>query len=342
MRVEVYMNSTYRERERDVLRCMYNGIKRDLYPDNTSPEMEKMIRNFNKAQGRGTGVELSYDEKGRGKNDVGVIFGSWKPERSNPHHKIRSAVAEQDSPFICIETQLLGRCMFQESEYHRVGINGFLNQQGIFGVEQDYDSRRFKKLGLNYNGWQKSRGDKIVVALQLPGDASLRGMDINEWAIWILEKLRGNTDRPIEIRTHPGVSQKGIDSYLPLFQYLAFTSDLKNTKVINGKDVPWEEQILDAHCVVSFTSGLSTDAILNGIPVVACDPGNFAWSISSQNIKEIENPFLADEDTVRDWLNTLAYCQWSKEEMESGECWHHLKPVLLELTSKKEINEDGS
>lgn len=340
MRVEVFMNSTYRERERDVLRSMYNGIKKDLLPDDMSPKIGKMISKFNRERGLGTGVNLSYDEKGKGKRDLGVIFGSWKPERSNPHHKVRTTVAQGELPFIIIETQLLGRKIGHESEYHRVGINGFLNEQGIFGEEIDYDSRRFDLLGLKYNGWKKSRGKKIIITLQLPGDASLRGMDINEWAIWVLEKLRNNTDRPIEIRTHPGLSQKGLESHLSLYQYLAFTN-WPDIQVINGAVVPWEEQIKDAHCVVAFTSGLSIDAILNGIPVIACDPGNFSWGISSQKIEEVENLYIASEDTVQEWLNTLAYCQWSKAEMESGECWQHLKPVALDLLVKEPENENS-
>jgi len=342
MRVEVFMQSTFRERERDVLRCMYNGIKQDLYPEELTPAQGKTMRNLNKRRGYGTGVELNYDERIRGKYDLGVMFGSWKPDRSNLHHKVRCGVADQGSHFLCIETQLLGRKMFQESEYHRIGIDGFMNEAAVFGLEQQYPNDRFAKLDLNYNGWKRSRGDKIVVALQLPGDASLRSMDINEWAIWTLERIRKESDRPIEVRLHPGVSQKGVDSHLKLMQWQSF-NNLPDVKFVQGSELPWEEHILDAHCVVAFTSGLSIDAVLNGIPVVACDPGNFAWSISSKNAQQAETPFMAKEEDVQDWLNTLAYCQWSKEEMESGEAWVHLKPAVEQIIqNEKENNEEES
>jgi hypothetical protein len=340
MRVDVFMLSTFHERERDVLRCMYTGIKNDLWPDELCQEDQDMMRRMNKKNKLGTGVNLSYDERIKPRHDLGVIFGSWK-KRENDHHKVRTQVANIDKPFLCIETQLLGRVMFQESEYHRVGVNGFLNEDAVFGLEQKYSDDRFKKLNLEYNGWKKSRGDKIVVALQLPGDASLRGMDINDWAIWTLERIRKESDRPIEIRLHPGVSQKGVDAHLKLMQYQSF-HNIPDVSFVKGNELPWEEHILDAHCVVAYTSGLSIDAVRNGIPVVACDPGNFAWGISSKNAHQVENPFMASEDNIQSWLNSLAYCQWSKAEMESGEAWAHLKPVVQKMIEDEKIENEGS
>ena len=341
MKVEVFMQSTFRERERDVLRHMYKGIKQDLIADELGDEDVAIIKRMNKAMGLGTGVEFNYDDRGNGRYDLGVIFGSWKPERKSPHHAVRSEVAQSDKPFLCIETQLLGRVMFQESEYHRVGVNGFLNEAAIFGLEKKYESDRFEKLGFNYKGWRKEKGDKIVIALQLPGDASLRGMDINEWCVWVLNQITPMTDRPIEIRTHPGLSAKGVDAHLPVYQYLAF-NNIKNVTFVSGKYTPWDQQILDARCVIAFTSGLSIDAVLNGVPVIAGDPGNFTWGISSQDVKQFENPYIEDEGVVQDWLNTLAYCQWSKEEMASGEAWAHLKqPVHFAIDEYKKENESS-
>lgn len=340
MRVDVFMQSSFHERERDVLRCMYNGIKNDLWPDDLHQKDQMMMRRINRKNELGTGVNLSYDERIKPRHDLGVIFGSWK-QRDNDHHRVRTAVASLDKPFLCIETQLLGRVIFQESEYHRVGINGFLNEAAVFGLEERYPDDRFKKLNLEYNGWKQNRGDKIVVALQLPGDASLRGMDINDWAIWTLERIRKESDRPIEVRLHPGVSQKGVDSHLKLMQWQSF-NNLPNIKFVQGREVPWAEHILDAHCIVAYTSGLSIDAVLNGIPVCACDPGNFAWSISSKDSYQVEHPFLAPEEHVQQWLNTLAYCQWSKPEMESGEAWAHLKPAVQKIIEDQKQENEGS
>ena len=341
MKVDVFLTSTYNNKERDTLIKMYDGIKRDLFPDDADGKYKKMIMKINKEKNRGTGVDLNYNSKGNGKYDLAVIMGSWKPERNNPHHNVRTKVAEDGRPFLCIETQLLGRKVFQPNMYHRVGLNGFLNKQGIFGPEQDYPSDRFDALKLPYKGWKQNRGDVIVVALQLPGDASMRGIDISAWCSHLLSKARDITDRPIEIRTHPGASSKGLAGYAELYEYLAFANH-KNVTCVNGKDIPWEDHILNAHAVVTYSSGLAIDAVLNGVPTIAHDSGNFGYPICDNKIEKVEEMSLASEDTVQQWLNTLAYCQWTPAEMEAGVCWQHIKPCVLELLEEKEKEEDES
>lgn len=339
MRVDFFMQSTFYEEERDVLRCLYNGVKQDLIPSEDPLDLA-MIKKINSSTGLGTGVNYSYEEKIKGKYNLGVIYGSWKPERGNLHHKVKASIVEKDIPFLCIETQLLGRKITDAHDYYRIGINGFLNEAAIFGIEQKYDRTRFDKLGLEYNGWKPVRGNKVIIALQLPGDASLRNMDINTWCIWVLDKLKDLTDRPIEIRTHPALSQKGIDAHLQIYQHLAFNK-MDNVTFVDGRTISWQDQLKDAHCVITYTSGLAIDSILSGIPVIACDPGNFAWSISSNSIERVEDPLFTDVHKIEAWLNTLSYCQWSKEEMQSGEAWAHLKPAVQKYLNDKE-NEDES
>jgi hypothetical protein len=157
----------------------------------------------------------------------------------------------------------------------------------------------------------------------------MRGVDITKWAIETVGKIRAVSNRPIEIRTHPGASAKGISTYSELYEYLAFENH-KKVHCVNGRDIPWEDHILDAHCVVVYSSGLAIDAILNGIPVIAHDSGNFAYPICDCKADQVENPKMADEDIVKNWLNTLAYAQWSPSEMESGEAWQHIKPCVYE------------
>jgi len=334
MKVNVFMNSAGKNYEREVLRMMHDGIKDKVVPKNK--EQFKAWKKINKEQGKGAGVYYSYEEK-YSTCDLAVMLGSWKPERSNIHHIVRSSIYQNAKTFLCIETPLLGRRVFQPNFYQRVGINGFLNRSAYFGEDRNYPADRFKNLGLQYNGWQKKQGNKIIVAMQLAGDASLRHNDINEWCIDTVATLRNFTDRPIEIRTHPGVSTKGWSSYQELFEHFAF-SNIKNLTFVNGKELPWEDHLTNAYCVVSYTSGLSIDAVLNGIPVIACDEGNFAWNVCERNLKNIEKLNLSNEDEVQQWLYNLAYCQWTPEEMESGECWEHLYSTIKKLLNDDEIS----
>lgn len=336
MKVKVFMNTAGTNRERTILRSMHDGITEILVPKER--RQLKEWKQINKDLGRGAGVEYDYGEK-YSNCDVAVMLGSWKPERSNIHHIVRSSIVEKSKSFICIETPLLARQVHKDNEYFRVGINGFLNRAATFGDEVDRPADRLNKIGVKYNGWKQSRGDKIVVALQLAGDASLRHNDINDWCWDTVNTLRKNTQRPIEIRTHPAMSEKGWGNHESLFRRFLFAS-VPNISFVNGKDVPWASQIKDAHCVVAYSSGLSIDAVVAGIPVIACDEGNFAWNVVERNLQFIENPRLQSAENVQQWLQNLAYCQWSIDEMESGECWSYLKSSVDKvLTSVEEDKE---
>jgi hypothetical protein len=324
VKVKIFMNTAGHNHEREILRMMHDGIKDKLEPKNK--QEFKDWKRINKELGLGAGVDYAYDEK-YSNCDVAVMLGSWKSERLNIHHIVRSSIVEESKCFICIETPLLGRRVFESNMHQRVGINGFLNRAAIFGEEIDYPNDRLAALKINYTGWNKNAGSKIVIALQLAGDASLRNNDINQWCRDTVDELRLHTDRPVEIRTHPAMSAKGWGNHEELFRDFLF-GNYKNISFVNGREVPWEKQILDAYCVITYTSGLAIDAVVRGIPVIACDEGNFAWNVAERKLRNIESLNLAKDDQVQQWLRNLAYCQWSPEEMESGECWSHLKSSI--------------
>lgn len=337
MKINVYAQSTMHDKEREILKAIHEGISSIETPHPDNDNIQRSIKHFNKSKGRGYGVHYVYDEKCKGKEDLAVMLGSWKPRKSI-HHEVRNSIVHSDVNFLCIETPLLGRKVFQPNQQWRIGINGFLAGDAIFTEEKNYSGVRLRAQNIVYEGWKKSRGDKVIITLQLSGDASLRGANINHWCINQINELRKHTDRPIEIRLHPGVSDKGIDDHIDLYKYLAFENP-KDVKLVAGRDLPWEDHILDAHCIVAYSSGISVDAVLNGIPVIACDPGNFAYNISSNHVEAIEKPKMELEETVQQWLHNLSYCQWSVEEMRNGTAWHHLKPLVEELL--EEENEDS-
>lgn len=336
MYVKVFMNSAGHNLEREVLRSMYTGINDEIrgeYAGLTKDE-RKEIKNLDKEMGVKRGVVYEYDEEYRS-CDVAVFLGSWKPDRDRTWHKTRTSIKQNATNFVVLETPLLGRAVFEPNAHYRVGINGFLNRDALWGDNVDRPSDRWESLGIKYDGWKNNKGNagKIVIALQLAGDASLRNCNINEWCMDTVRALRVHTDRPIEIRTHPGVSEKGMGNHEELFKAFAF-ANFKDVTFINGKEVPWQEHIQDAYCVVSYSSGMSIDAVIHGVPVIAVDEGNFAYNVGETKLKNIESLNLAPEPEVLQWLYNLAYCQWKPSEMEDGTCWRHLQPTLKRLVAE--------
>ena len=89
--------------------------------------------------------------------------------------------------------------------------------------------------------------------------------------------------------------------------------------------MPIQDQLNKAWCTVTYTSGSGIDAVLQGIPNIACDTGSMVYDVSSKEISEVENPFTGDK---LEWTNKIAHCQWSIEEFESGECWEHVSKSI--------------
>ena len=209
MKVKVFIESAGNFQERDILKNFYEGIKKN---ENTKSDV------FTERLEVDWGIEESYEHC-----DVAVIMGSWK-DRNRPHHNTRNSVVKSANTFIVIETPFLGRVMFEQSKQHRIGVNGFLNHSGTF-THSKHNSDRLENLGINWNGWSNKPDGHVVIMLQLPGDASLRSIDIYDFGRWAYKKVRQNTDRNIVIRTHPGHNPKGLD------EVHRFISDIATTGV---------------------------------------------------------------------------------------------------------------
>ena len=264
--------------------------------------------------------------------DLAVIFGSWKP-REKGHHVIRNNIAVNATNFICIETALLGRKTSEANTHYRVGINGFLNLDTYWPTyQEEKGSQRLQELGIDWQGWQNNKDGHILLALQLPSDASLRGIDINDWAIDCIHKIRAVSDRTIVIRSHPLISERGFTNYDPLLNHVVM-QNYTNIRFSNGAETTWAEDLQDAYCTVTFSSGLAIDSVIAGIPTVACDPGNFAYQFSTNFVKDIESVKLVDKSIIDQWLKRLAQIQWTVNEMSFPETWDGYIEVVADRKS---------
>lgn len=338
MKIKIFMLTGQNNGEKDVLRAYYRGLVKHfatMYckdPDVNDITETKVVKEIRK---NGVDLSMDYSEEPGDDCDVGVIFGSAKP-RDNLHHRVRSAVVEKAKNHIIIETPILGRSIVKQSnhEYYRIGLNGFLNGQGEFNCENS-NSERIGSYGELYRwkGWKKNANGNILILLQLPGDASLRESNHGEWLLDTIEELRKITKRQIRIRFHPAMSEKGHEN---------FFGDVGKIVFKNYNDIVWsdgisrtlQEDLKEAKTCVTYSSGSAIDSIVYGIPTIAIDEGNFAYPISSKSIDAVEDPALADEQTVNQWLQDLSYCQWNRVEMSNGRAWTHIWPKIVELCGK--------
>ena len=273
---------------------------------------------------QGSGAEIITSDQAE-QYDCAVIFGSYKKERGRSAHQGKGKIIESGMPYVQLETQLIGRPI--DTAFHtefRVGVNGFLWDDANWGfdhITQDRSHKVFERNGYDPTVVWKDDGEYILLCMQKVGDASLRGADVFAWTQDTVEQIRKHTNRKIIIRPHPLYRKSALHSKLK--ESVLATADVhwQEADVTKADFVPIAEQLKNAWCTVTYSSGTGIDAVINGIPNVACDTGSMVYDVSSRDIAEIENPYRGEKDL---WSNKIAHCQWSIEEFESGECWQHV------------------
>lgn len=288
------------------------------------PRFTQMLRKF-AAGVRSSGDDV-YECSGMYSDcDVAVIFGSWK-DRDTLWHNTKRDVVSKAKNFICIEMPLVGREEVKyvgEDTWYRVGVNGFLADTGNFNNKRkpsDRWEKVQKELDVELKPYRED-GNFILVTLQVPGDASLRGNVIEDWAYDVCHKIRKYSNRPILIRTPQILKTFNLDR---LYQINDELSDIDYQIGEKKNLIPTLEK---AWATVTYSSGMGVDSYMNGVPSFTMDKGNFAYCLGNTNLKHIESPSLPKRDQ---WLHNLCYAQWDEEEMESGRCWQHIRKVINE------------
>lgn len=300
-------------------------LKPKIYYE-SSPRFERCLReweHFFRSNGVKYRTDRAFGKGVLGDENISIIFGSWK-DRKSKHHRIKRAVVASGKPFIVIETSLLGRekvTHYFDEPWFRIGVNGYLADSGLFnndGVGID----RWKKIqderNIDLHPWNPT-GKYILVVLQLPGDASLRGASIEKWALKICTSIRQVTDFPIVIR-RPQLEVTFSEAILE-----------ECTHMVNVSIEPGSRENLFSsidNCIFgcTFSSGMGIDLMLRGKPVIADDPGSFVYPIRTEIHHALEGAFNMPNRIPL--LSKIAYCQWHLSEIQTGAVWKHLLPVL--------------
>jgi hypothetical protein len=78
----------------------------------------------------------------------------------------------------------------------------------------------------------------------------------------------------------------------------------------------------DPKVVINLNSTISLDCLTSGIPVISLDEGDPVYPITSHNLRIIDYP-----DNRLEFFQYLAHCQWTEDEIKSGEFWDHIYPI---------------
>jgi hypothetical protein len=180
---------------------------------------------------------------------------------------------------------------YPKDQYFSLCLN---DHQGFW---RSYGPERWASWHIWIKAWRNS-GNKVLVREQR-GIGSTAAASPPNWHVETAQALRRYTDRPIEVVTHP--------------------KRLKRA----GVPVPRpEEQFADAWCVVTWCSHMGTEALLHGIPVIACGPRFFLSPACDNRLERIDDPPMPDNREPT--FAHFAWAQWAMSEIKSGEAFKRL------------------
>lgn len=303
----------------------------------------------------GDGVSLIMDDGPYRPCDVAIVFGMPKPDRPtsgkrrpDTARRVRRDVhAAHPGPLIVIESGLIGRVVamrrrplgeiarlwlqgrfdqtyerINRDDHFRVAIGGASHDDGDFCNAGSPPDRwqRIAARGASLAPW-RTQGEHVLVVGQVPGDTSLRGIDIHQWVEATVRAVMSHSGRPIVVRPHPMTS----DADLAPYRRLARLG--RNVRVELPPVGSIAESLRDAWVTVCHASGAATDSLLAGVPAITTSPGNMAWPVTGHDLSQIEAPPMPPRGQ---WLYDLCYGQWTADEIASGRVWARLRSRIVE------------
>ena len=197
----------------------------------------------------------------------------------------------------------VGRCFFGDRhDMVAIGWNGF-NRAADFNLPEHVLGDRWDKHGFHIPRVGGNPDGYVLVCGEF--------RDCTKWYNTMREVLAGED---VRFRAHPFKSGESVPGW-------------QNAPPAGQDDI--QKLFPDCKVVITYDSIAGCDAVLAGVPHIACGENSMARDVSFHSwraFKEAEgtNPF-----DVQMWAHRLAYCQWSHDEISNGEFWDHLKSGMV-------------
>ena len=211
--------------------------------------------------------------------------------------------------FYYIDTGYMG--CYPKKLWHRFTKNNFqtldhLNYKQLdFLTDINLLKKRFRKIMMvDYDSYKPKRpveGDSILI---IPPSAKvLRCLTLNghvnfsqqEFIDYVIKEVKKYSDRQVIVRQKPN----------------------RDDRTKRGKNLIDQIKNDKIHCLIAFNSIAAFEAIQSGCPAITLGP-NSASYLAEKEIKNIEKPYFADEDKIRQHSLYLSACQFNREEFKNG------------------------
>jgi len=176
-----------------------------------------------------------------------------------------------------------------------VSFGGGLNGRATFRGPFEDGSRWDKHFSHLMQPWSDRPDGYALLLQQVPGDMSLRGVDIETFYKRVKGVFPG-----VKVRAHPNRRPCHGAAY-------------------DGMLTSLQDDLAGARLAITWNSNSGVDAVLAGVPTIAMDKGSMAWDVAGHALETPGRP-----DRTR-WAHAMAWKQWAYIELESGYCWETVR-----------------
>jgi hypothetical protein len=292
---------------------------------NANPQKEQLLYNF--AQGVVAAGDTGVVHRTNDLIDcnVAVIQGWVYENKSSPHLQLRdnvikSQIAKNKYVVSADANLFVYKNKINPHGYLRYSFNGIFPNTGIYCDDKPISSRweqisKDCEIQLEPN---KNNGEHILLCCQRNGGWSMGGIDVQDWIVSVVKKIRKHSDRPIVVRAHPG-DKKAIQYFNHRYNRIQHLSNVKLSPF--GK--PLEEDLKKCWAVVNHNSSSIVGPIIMGYPAFITDPiTSQCAEVAHHNFSNIERPQAFDRQR---WLERISMFHWKFSELEDGSCWRHMR-----------------
>lgn len=301
-------------------------------PGNKNLEKPQIFVNYSLGVRAAGDTPIEVNDFNYRDTDIGLIQG-WvhSGSKAGGHLSLRNEVIEKQTNsgryVVAVDSNLfLYKNPHNPGNYLRYSFNGIFPCTGIY-CDTEIDPQRWLKLKTNLRlnlRPYRSNGNQVLVCLQRNGGWSMGGVDVQDWAIETIKKLRFYTDRPIIIRGHPG--DRNIKTYLDPLNPACRIKGFKDVFFSDPTTRTLEQDLQNTWAVVNCNSSPVVGAAIEGYPIFVLDPNKSQCAeIANTDLARIENPQMPDRQK---WVERLSMFHWNFEELRSGECWSHMRKFI--------------
>jgi len=149
------------------------------------------------------------------------------------------------------------------------------------------NGQRFAALGIDLKPWRED-GRHVLIAMQSEWWYERHGLDRSVWLAAVRHHIKHATGRPVVVRDKP----EGLDHSAAV-----------------------TEALRDCWCVVTHSSNVAIDAIVQGVPAVVLGR-SAARPMAGRTLEAVIDP--PTPDGRLNWAGVLADHQWTRAEIGQG------------------------